>query len=209
MKLYKLTDRNGQTRGGCQWGEGVTHTAHGKGDLCSRAFLHAYERQLVAVLMNVIHCDFVNPIMWQARGVKRGCKRDGQIKIGVTKLTTLRQIRFPTVTTLQRVEIAIRCALAVCDNSKFVKWANDWLSNTDRTAKAACDATWTPYAATCATARAAACGAARAATCVATCAATRDAAYEAAFAAASAARMPDLDLIAICEQVCGRKEDGR
>jgi hypothetical protein len=40
MKLYKLTDEHGQTRGGTQWGEGVTHTATGTGtELCSDGWI--------------------------------------------------------------------------------------------------------------------------------------------------------------------------
>ena len=34
--LYKLTDEHGQTYGGTQWGEGVSHKAKpGDGPLCS------------------------------------------------------------------------------------------------------------------------------------------------------------------------------
>ena len=34
IKLYKLTDGDGQTRGGTQWGPGVSHSGTGEGELC-------------------------------------------------------------------------------------------------------------------------------------------------------------------------------
>ena len=42
MKLYKLTDAEGRTKGETQWGENVTHSVTGKPKLCSSTVLHAY-----------------------------------------------------------------------------------------------------------------------------------------------------------------------
>src|SRR5262250_2167785 len=97
--LYKLTDERGQTRGGTQWGEDVTHEALGADgrDLCSSSWIHAYEHPLLAALLNPIHADFQSPQLWEARG-EIG-KRDGQLKCGCRKLTTVRQIELPTITT--------------------------------------------------------------------------------------------------------------
>ena len=67
-KLYKLTDENGQTRGGTQWGPGVSHSGTGCGGLCSPGWIHAYEHPLVAVLLNPIHGKFRQPRMWEAEG---------------------------------------------------------------------------------------------------------------------------------------------
>ncbi len=43
----------------------------------------------------------------------------------------------PVITIEQRIAIAIRCALTVCNDSLFTVWANNWLNNTDRTEKSA------------------------------------------------------------------------
>jgi hypothetical protein len=47
--LYKLTDKDGRTRGDTKWGEGATHTTDGQGDLCGPGWLHAYTDPLFHV----------------------------------------------------------------------------------------------------------------------------------------------------------------
>ena len=79
IKLYKLTDRDGQTRNGTQWGPGMSHSGTGKGELCGPGWIHAYEHPLIAVLLNPIHAIFQNPRLWEAEG-EVGL-RDGQIKM--------------------------------------------------------------------------------------------------------------------------------
>jgi hypothetical protein len=141
MKLYKLTTQDNRTRVGYDnetlWGAGVTHKAPGNGRLCSSAFIHAYEHPYIAVLMNSYHANIRNPKLWLCEAVKRGCLRNGELKIGVTKLTTVRELELPHITTDQRIEIAIRCALTVCNDAGFVAWANSWLDGTDRSTDAA------------------------------------------------------------------------
>lgn len=136
MKLYKLTDANGCTKNNTQWGENVTHRAQGygagTGDLCSDRYIHAYEHPLLAVLMNPIHANFDRPRLWEAEG--EVVTRDGQLKCGCVELTTIREIPVPVMTTDQRVEFAIRCALAVYNETSFVAWANKWLDGADRSA---------------------------------------------------------------------------
>ena len=41
--IIKLTNAQGQTRGGMQWGPGVTHAVEYTGALCSAGVLHAHE----------------------------------------------------------------------------------------------------------------------------------------------------------------------
>lgn len=135
MKLYKLTDENDQTFEGCQWGEGVEHTADGKGELCTEHWLHAYTNPVVAVFMNAIHSNFTSPTLWEADGDIG--KTDGDLKCGCTRLKTVKRITLPVLTTEQRVEIAIRCVKQVCKNKKWNTWADNWLNGTDRSLKAA------------------------------------------------------------------------
>jgi len=44
--VYKLTDIHSRTRPGqyneCQWGKGITHSASGKGPLCTESWIHVY-----------------------------------------------------------------------------------------------------------------------------------------------------------------------
>ena len=135
MKLIKLTSANGQTYGGCQWGENVEHTAPGTGELCGPGYIHAYTDSLLAVLFNVIHANFESPLGWEADGdVER---EDHGLKVGCTRLKTIKQISLPVITTSQRVRFAILCALEIYSDPLFVQWAGDWLSGKDRTEMAA------------------------------------------------------------------------
>jgi len=145
IKLYKLTDRDGQTLNGTQWGPGVSHSGTGEGELCGPGWIHAYEHPLIAVLMNPIHADFQNPRLWEAEG-EVGL-RDGQIKCGCKTLTTVREIPLPAITTDMRVRFAILCAQHVCLRtcSTWKAWADKWLSGEDRSVEAAKAAAWASY----------------------------------------------------------------
>jgi hypothetical protein len=213
MKLYKLTNQNCETWNHTKWGEGVTHTADGAGDLCGPGWLHAYEDPLIAVLLNPIHADIEYPILWGAEGSGE-VRRDGQLKIGVTSLTTIQRIDLPVVTTEQRAEFAIRCTLEVCTDPPWRAWAMRWLDGTDRseataeaaraTARVAVAAEWAAAEWAAEAAKwAAAEWAAEAAEWAAEAAAeAAEAAEAAAWAAAWAAAKP-VDLAAIAHRVIG------
>jgi len=137
MKVWKITDKQGQSKHETQWGEGVTHEADGDSDvLCNEHWLHCYTDPLQAAFFcrsHVLGCPDV--LLWEAEA--EGKTLVQYDKMGCTKLTTLRQVPMPEITSEQRVEIAIRCALAVCREQAFVTWAEDWLSGKDRSAEAA------------------------------------------------------------------------
>jgi hypothetical protein len=135
MKLYKLTDEHNETYGHTKWGENVSHTATGTGGLCSSGVIHAYTDPLLAAFFNPIHGDFKSPRLWEAESGDE-LVSDGT-KVGVKTLTTVRVVDLPEISTTQRVEIAIRCALIVYHNPDFETWANNWLSGKDRTEEAA------------------------------------------------------------------------
>ena len=139
MLVYKLTNQHSQTYNNTQWGVNVTHKTNGKGELCTKGWLHFYNSPELAILMNPIHARFSNPKMWLAEAGGK-FKDDFGIKGGCTKLTTLREIPVPVITETQKIAFGILCALEVCDDKEFQKWANNWLENKDRTEKAAMDA---------------------------------------------------------------------
>ena len=131
-KLYKLTNRNYETKNKTKWGEGVSHSGTGKGPLCSVGWIHAYTNPLLAVLLNPIHADVVDPVLWEAEG--EISLTDHGLKVGCKTLTTIRVIELPQITTEQRVKFALLCALEVYHEEKFVAWAQDWLSGKGRSA---------------------------------------------------------------------------
>ena len=135
MLVYKLTDENNRTYNNTQWGEGVTHTASGRGEMCGPGWIHFYTDPLLAVLLNPIHADFYNPNCWEAEAVIE--INNHGLKFGTTKLTTLRRIELPEISLEQKVKFGILCALAVHREPGFVNWANAWLDGKDRLASAA------------------------------------------------------------------------
>ena len=198
MIVYKLTDQNLQTHGGYQWEPGVARETDGEGNLCGPGWLHYYHDPLLAVLLNPIHADIEGPILWEAEA--EGLHRDDNgLKGGCTRLTLIRQIDPPQITTEQRIRFGILCAKAVCDSPEWNAWADRWLDGSDRSVETA----WEAWAAAVATADAAADAAAaeaaaRAARAVAQ--ATAWAAWEAARTAEAAAESTLLDLRAIAHE---------
>ena len=231
-QLYKLTDAKGQTYGATQWGEGIEHTASGIGELCGPGWIHAYAGSdsdpeagaLLAVLLNPAHGDFDAPRLWLAEGEVG--KLDHGLKVGCTRLRTLREVPLPSVSLTQRVRFGILCALAVCPSSKwgasFRQWAAKWLAGADRTAESAWAevevvweatqeareaAAWTAWAAAWA-ARAAAWTAAWTAWATAWAAReAREAARAAAWTAREAARAPFFELAAIAREATNADGD--
>ncbi|MDH4249359.1 MAG: hypothetical protein OEW39_16250, partial [Deltaproteobacteria bacterium] len=136
--LYKLTDKDGLTQNGTQWGEGVTHKADTSypADLCSPGVLHAYHSPLLAVLLNPIHAEFPPDTMrlWEATGDV--VVEDG-LKVGCRSLTTIREIPVPVVTLEMRARFGILAALEVVTYEPWIEWANKWLDGTDRSEEAA------------------------------------------------------------------------
>lgn len=155
MKVYKLTNNVGQTYNCCQWGESVTNETSGTGDLCGPGWLHYYEDARLAVLLNPIHAEFHPDTMqlWEAKADGQ-IKRDRGLKAGCSRLTTLRRIPLPEVTTEHRIRFGIACARRVCTDKVWQTWATKWLSGEDRSEDAALYAAGA--AATAATASAAA-----------------------------------------------------
>ena len=198
MIVYKLTKQNLQTYGGYQWKPGITRETDGRGNLCGPGWLHYYHDPLLAVLLNPIHANIDTPIMWEAEA--EGLHRDDNgLKGGCTRLTLIRQIDPPQITTEQRIRFGILCAKAVCDSPEWNAWADRWLDGSDRSVETA----WEAWAAAVATADAAAAeaaaeAAARAARAVAQ--ATAWAAWEAARTAEAAAESTLLDLRAIARE---------
>ena len=184
--LYKLTDSTGQTRGGTQWGEGVTHRAgRGKAKLCSPTVIHAYTDPILAVMMAPSHIDYDIGQMWEARG---RVAVSGPTKTGCKSLTTLRQIPIPEVTLTQRVAFGILASLEVCADPVYVAWARGWLDGSDRSAGAAAEAAAAGAAAAWAAAEAAAWAGAAAA------------GAAAAAAGAAAAEAADINLVQIAHK---------
>jgi len=147
--LCKLTTQNLTTFDGFQWTPGEWVETSGQGDLCSSGWIHAYTHPLLASLLNPIHADIRNPILFaiEAEGAR---KNDHGLKVGFTRMRLMQELDLPVLTPEQRIAFGIYCALEVYSEPSFVAWAQCWLGGSDRSPETA----WAPSAA--AAARAAA-----------------------------------------------------
>lgn len=74
MKLYKLTTKDGKTRKGqfgeTQWSPGFSLTLPvvNNPQLCTSNVIHAYRNVNLAFLLNPIHGNYKNPLLWEAEG---------------------------------------------------------------------------------------------------------------------------------------------
>ena len=139
----KLTDSNDRTRNGTQWGEGVIHRASGKGDLCTKGWIHYYRDPVLAVMMDPAHGNFgENAHMWTV--TTSGKRKHEPDKSGAQCVRTVEQIEMPTVTLVQRQAFGILAAQEVyCQWAEYDRdgewwnWSEAWLKGEDRNMAAA------------------------------------------------------------------------
>jgi len=135
--LYKLTDENDQTCGQTQWGENISHTESGEGGLYGQGgWIHAYTDPLLAIFLNPLHDNFKSPHLWEAEGEVE--KTDHGLRVGTTRLTTIRRLPLPDVTTEHYIKFAILCTKERdFGTPQWHLWADKWLSGEDRSKEAA------------------------------------------------------------------------
>ena len=137
---YKVTDHEDHAGYEPQWGEGITHKTDGEGELGSKHWIIAYEHPLLAMFHNPIHGHYDglwHGHLWECTSDDAEPIREGQMRVGVRSLTTVKQLELPEFPLGQRVYYGILCALAVYNEEGFVVWAQKWLSGEDRSAGAA------------------------------------------------------------------------
>jgi len=216
MRAYKITDKNDCTYRGFQWHEGKVHKTDGEQKLCSSSWIHFYRDKRLAVLLNPIHGNYQPFHSWLGEADGK-IKEDNGLKWGCTEFRMIKRVNIPEITLTQKVAFAILCSLEVCTDQEYKKWAEDWLKNKDRTARAAetaaraaawaaktaawaaetaaWAATWTAWAAeTAARAAEAATRAAEAAT------GTAETAARAAEAATRAAKVTKINLVSLATE---------
>jgi len=128
MKLYKLTDQDGNTQNSTHWDVSITHK-HKKvanPQLCSGAVFHAYTNLNLAFLLNPSHANISNPRVWECEGTP--AVQDWG-KVGCFSLTITKQLETPAwiksdKAGLVMVSFAILCAEAVLSIYE-IKYPND------------------------------------------------------------------------------------
>ena len=115
MLKYKLTNQDNKTFNNTLWGENITHTAPGTGELCSDGWIHYYHSPEMAVIMNPLHACIENPKLWECEA-EGNHKDDCGVKGGCTKLTTLKEIPLPEITLKQKLDFVNLCSKEVNKN---------------------------------------------------------------------------------------------
>jgi hypothetical protein len=146
IKAYKLTDSEMQTYDNTQWVLQEFKETSGKGGLCGPGWLHYYSDAKLAAFLNPIHAGFDKPRLFEIE-VAESIKSDNGLKYGCTKMRLIKELQFIKPTTEQCIKFAIYCALEVCKDAAFIKWANNWLDGTDRSKESARAAAAADYAA--------------------------------------------------------------
>jgi hypothetical protein len=138
MIKYKLTDRKLRTHKKFQWevGKWVLAEGNSKQKLCTNGWLHCYDSPLLAILHNPIHTSIKNPRLWKVE-VGGECKNDRGLKCGYQKMRLVKEIPVPEISLTQKIAYGILCAKRVYNDSKFLVWADNWLSGKDRSSHAA------------------------------------------------------------------------
>jgi hypothetical protein len=131
MVKYKLTTQSLTTFAGFQWQKNKKVVTDGIGNLCGSGWLHYYDSPELAILLNPIHADIKNPILWKVKA-EGTHKLDFGLKGGCTEMTLIKQIPLPKISTTQRVRFAILCAQQTCHLPEFLIWSNFWLSGENR-----------------------------------------------------------------------------
>jgi hypothetical protein len=155
---------------------------------------------LLAALHNSIHANIPNPRLWKVE-VAGEELRDGQMKNGWTRARLICELPLPKVTTTQRVAYGILCAREIAKDSKWLAWAEAWLSGTNRI-RAAAEEAWRASWASATTSWTETAEAERAAAAASSQEDAADAARLAASAswAAQEASMADLDLLTLAKK---------
>ena len=144
MKLYKVTNKDGNTKNNTHWDIGVTHEVTGVPKLCTSTVLHAYTSPLLAALLWPLYSSYKPERFFVCEG--EVVVSDGT-KVGCQKLTVLGTFELPELTTSQRIAFGILSALQVYKHNAYQQWANNWLTGKNRFVSAAVYAANAVYAA--------------------------------------------------------------
>lgn len=143
---YKITDEKGYTRRGTfnevLWEQDKRLVTSGKGNIDSDGFIHFYRSPLLAILHSPIHVMFSPSVrLWECE-VSGNVVHNDYILSGCSDLMIVREIEKPHISYISKIAYAILCAKPFCINPfcnrvEINNWADDWLSNKDRSAETA------------------------------------------------------------------------
>jgi hypothetical protein len=104
--LYKLTDSEMRTFGGCQWELNIPKVTSGTGPLCTSGWIHAYLNPDLAVLFNPIHAAYQPFRLFKAE-VDGHYLSDHDMKVGVSELVLREEVEIPKFSFVDLVGFSI------------------------------------------------------------------------------------------------------
>jgi hypothetical protein len=149
IRLWKMTDGQGYSKDrtydqrhyaypcNVPWGQNITHQRyHGAFSVRTEGgvLIEAYDAPELAVLFAVVSPLVGQPDwrLWEAETEAENIVLDEGYRIGVSKLTTRREVSKPLITPVQAVRFALLCGLAVCQDPTWRAWAQAWLAGQER-----------------------------------------------------------------------------
>ena len=137
LTAYKLLTQDLKSYNNTQWHLGETKRVPDTSNytMCSKEVLHCYAHPLLAAFYNPIHANIQNPRLFKIE-IDRVVATDGKKQASLEQ-TLLIELPLPTISTEQRVHIAILCAKTVYTDKAWNAWADSWLSGKDRTTTSA------------------------------------------------------------------------
>ena len=150
MKYYKLLTQEMTSHNNTKWELNVPVTIEKEGNkMCTDQVLHCYNHPLLAVILNPIHANIKNPLLFEI-SVDNIVASDG-LKFASKSQTLIKEIPLPEISLEQKIEFGIRVAKTIYTEKKWNEWADKWLDGSDRSKESAdngaADAAYAAYAA--------------------------------------------------------------
>jgi hypothetical protein len=103
--------------------------------MCTDQVLHCYNHPLLAVILNSVHANIKNPLLFEI-SVDKIVASDG-LKFASKSQTLIKEIPLPEISLEQKIEFGIRVAKTIYTEKKWNEWADKWLDGSDRSKESA------------------------------------------------------------------------
>ena len=136
---YKITDQMMRTYQDFQWKVGKWERIPDEDrgyDLCTESWFHCYNHPFLAVILNPVHAEIVNPRLFKVNVAGRKTSDNG-LKFGFSMMRLVEELPLPEITITQKIAFGILCVKHAYKHEQWNKWADNWLSDKDRSLTAA------------------------------------------------------------------------
>lgn len=129
-KLYLMTDEHDYSHGYRYWFPGAVHSTSGQGGLFGPGWILCFRNPILAAFLAPTHDPYEHPRLWLGEGDIGIC--DHGLAIGSQKLTAIKRVRLPELSSDQRIHLAIMASRKVYQEESYVEWTDRWLDGKRR-----------------------------------------------------------------------------